>query len=139
MNPTQLYGVVPHTMYMCCLPYVWVGLELYVETKCCVSYSFDSICGAYESKEGHQQTLHFVPLTTRALQTPHLVLLTTQAPVVMPQPNSIKEKKERQRSDFLDPPHAPPTPFTTTTHHTPLSPFLAGQSKWSLHFFFFFS
>ena len=31
----------------------WVGLELYVETKCFVSSSFDSVSGAHESKEGH--------------------------------------------------------------------------------------
>ena len=44
----------------------WVGPEPYIETKCFVSYSIDSISRAHESKEGHLYTLHFVPLTTRA-------------------------------------------------------------------------
>ena len=44
-NSTELH---PYPMYTCCLPYVWVGPELYVETKCFVSYSFDSISEAHE-------------------------------------------------------------------------------------------
>ena len=30
---------------------------------------------------------------------------------------------------FFGPPHTSPIPFTTTTHHTPLSPSLAGQLR----------
>ena len=53
MNPTQLCGAIPYPMYACCVPYAWVGPEPYVETKGFVSYSFDSISEAHESKEGH--------------------------------------------------------------------------------------
>ena len=59
-------GVAPCPVYVCCLPCAWVGLESYVEKKLFASYSFDSISGAHESKERYLQTLHFVPLTTRA-------------------------------------------------------------------------
>ena len=38
----------------------------YVETKCLVSYSFDFISGAHESKEGYLLTPHFVRLTNRS-------------------------------------------------------------------------
>ena len=33
LNPTQLYGVAPRPMYVCCLLCAWVGLEPYVETN----------------------------------------------------------------------------------------------------------
>ena len=49
MNPTKLCGVTPRPMYVCCLPCAWVGLKLYIEKKCFVSYSFDSISEAHES------------------------------------------------------------------------------------------
>ena len=53
MNPMQLCGVAPHPIYACCLPCVRFGPKSYVETKCFVSYSFDSINGAHKSKNGH--------------------------------------------------------------------------------------
>jgi len=37
-------------MYACCLLYVWVGPKPYVKTKCFVSYSFDFVIRAHESK-----------------------------------------------------------------------------------------
>ena len=66
MNPTQLFGVAPHPMYACYVSCVWVGLEVYVESKCFVSHFFDSVSEAHESKKGHLQTSHFIPLTTQA-------------------------------------------------------------------------
>ena len=62
MNLTQLYGIAPCLMYACCLSCVWVKFEPYVETKCFVSYSFDSISGAHESKEGHCRHRILYPL-----------------------------------------------------------------------------
>ena len=49
----QLCEVAPHPMYMCCLLCAWVRPELYIETKCFVSYSFDFVSEAHESKERH--------------------------------------------------------------------------------------
>ena len=48
----DLCGVAPRPMYACCVLCAWVGLEPYIETNV-VSYSFDSINEAQESKEGH--------------------------------------------------------------------------------------
>ena len=53
MNPTQLCGVAPHPMYTYFFPCEWVGLKPYIETKFYVSYSFDSVSEAHESKEVH--------------------------------------------------------------------------------------
>ena len=60
----RLCEVAPYLMYACYVPCAWVGPKLYVETKCFVSYSFDSMSKAQESKEGHLQTLYFVPFMT---------------------------------------------------------------------------
>ena len=53
MNLTQLCGVAHLPMYVCSVLCAWVGLEPYVEIKCFVSCSFDSISEAHESKEWH--------------------------------------------------------------------------------------
>ena len=52
-NPMQLSGVAPCPMYVLCVSCAWVGLESYIETKCFVSYSFDSFSETHELKEGH--------------------------------------------------------------------------------------
>ena len=52
MNPMQLFEVAPRPIYVWCLSYAWVGPELYVEKNFFISYSFDFISEAHESKEG---------------------------------------------------------------------------------------
>ena len=45
--------IAPHPMYAWCVSCAWVRPEPYIETKCFVSYSFDSISEVHESKDGH--------------------------------------------------------------------------------------
>ena len=45
-------------------------------------------------------------------------------------PQAYKNKKIiKKKIKFFGPPHTSPTPLTTTTHNTPLSPSLAGQLR----------
>ena len=49
----QLFRVVPRSLYAWCVSCAWVRLEPYVETKCFVSYSSESVSKTHESKERH--------------------------------------------------------------------------------------